>query len=305
MAAARSSSSYLATAGKIALATTGVLAVATVGYAAYFDYRRRNDPVFRKKLLREHKKVNVKAKKQEEAGKGAVQAALRRAIALVHAEKVPETAEGKEQFFMEQVSLGEQLAARSPEFFVASAISFYKALKVYPAPQELLMIYQKTQPQAVFDLVMELISLEINDAAQAQLRSGNQDPLLEEIAALAGQAPSVAGQGAKEDEEDEEEIVVGSGAAPAAQQAPSVSSEASEASPSSGSSFVHVESDAVVTPAGEVVAEETTAVAADVEAVVEAVEEEIAEAVEAVEEKLEEKAGEDAAADPAEPTLAA
>lgn len=35
---------------KIALTATGVIAAATVGYAVYFDYRRRNDPVFRKKL---------------------------------------------------------------------------------------------------------------------------------------------------------------------------------------------------------------------------------------------------------------
>lgn len=43
-----SSSSY--SPAKIALATTGVLTTAFVAYAAYFDYKRRNDPVFRKKL---------------------------------------------------------------------------------------------------------------------------------------------------------------------------------------------------------------------------------------------------------------
>ena len=43
---------------------------------------------------------------------------------------------------------------------MAAAISFYKALKVYPAPTELIMIYQKTQPPQVFELVMELIQLE-------------------------------------------------------------------------------------------------------------------------------------------------
>lgn len=47
-----------------------------------------------------------------------------------------------------------------PEFYVAAAIAFFKALKVYPAPHELIMIYQKTQPQAVFELVMELVTLE-------------------------------------------------------------------------------------------------------------------------------------------------
>ena len=50
--------------------------------------------------------------------------------------------------------------ALGPEFYVAAAIAFFKALKVYPAPHELIMIYQKTQPQAVFELVMELVTLE-------------------------------------------------------------------------------------------------------------------------------------------------
>lgn len=54
----------------------------------------------------------------------------------------------------------EFMITTGPEFHVASAISFYKALKVYPAPTELAMIYQKTQPASVFALVMELIALE-------------------------------------------------------------------------------------------------------------------------------------------------
>ena len=48
----------------------------------------------------------------------------------------------------------------APDFYIPSALYFYKALKVYPAPAELAQIYQKTQPPAVFALVMELISLE-------------------------------------------------------------------------------------------------------------------------------------------------
>ncbi|GAA5986275.1 hypothetical protein JCM11641_004875 [Rhodosporidiobolus odoratus] len=287
MAITAPSTSYLATAGKIALATTSVLAVATIGYAAVFDYRRRNDPTFRKSLLKQKKKVQKVEKKKGEVGAEQVKGALRRAIQLVNQEKVPESPEGKEQFFMEQVALGEQLAARSPDFYVASAISFYKALKVYPAPQELLMIYQKTQPAAVFDLVMELISLEINDAAEEAQKRGNlrdANPLLEEI--VAGEAGE---KKAQEDEDEEaEEIVVGGGAA----SKPASSSTASSTdgvSPSSGSSFVHVEGDAVVSDEGEVVAAEGEVVSAPVEA--------LEKAVEAAEEKGE--------IDPPEPTLSA
>ncbi|GAA5953368.1 hypothetical protein JCM21900_001829 [Sporobolomyces salmonicolor] len=267
---------------KLALAATGVLAAATVGYAVYFDYRRRNDAGFRRKLLKQHKKLEKTAKYQQEAGKEQIQNALRRAIALANAEKVPETAEGKEQFFMEQVALGEQLAARSPEFYVASAISFYKALKVYPAPQELIMIYQKTQPPAVFDLVMELISLEINAAASAaSARSSSAsgtEPLLEEI-----------------DEKDRKEKELDGGEEVEIKKAPS-----------SENSFVHVEqeTDAVVTPEGDVVAE-ATSIEVDVEApAAETVEEKIEEVVE--EAKAEAEAEVEAeAVDPPEEPLAA
>ncbi|GAA5876733.1 hypothetical protein JCM8547_002031 [Rhodosporidiobolus lusitaniae] len=284
VAAPSSSTNYLQLAGKVALVVGGLAAVGFTAAAVRFDYKRRNDPQFRKKLLRQHKKLEKVAQKQEEVGKGQVQAALRRAIQLVNAEQVPQTAEGKEQFFMEQVALGEQLAARSPEFYVASAISFYKALKVYPAPQELLMIYQKTQPAAVFDLVMELISLEIADAqagapSAASLRS--QDPLLEELDAPVAE---------KEQDEDEEEIQIGS----SNPSAPS-STSTDAPSPSSGSSFVHVEGEALLSAQGEVEAAEVEATVVPPEVV-----EEVKEAVEEVAKELEEK-GE---IDPPEPTLA-
>ncbi|BGP01803.1 hypothetical protein RTG_01792 [Rhodotorula toruloides ATCC 204091] len=265
-----SPSSSLRTGLKIAGAVVGTIAVGTVAYAAYWDHKRRTDPEFRRKIQREHKKLEKKVKQKQEVGKEQVKAALTRALALVNAEKVPETAEGKEQFFMEQVALGEQLAARSPEFYVASAISFYKALKVYPAPQELLMIYQKTQPPAVFDLVMELISLEINAAASAASASSgpsssSTEPLLQEVEGPSGSSSTTAVPAAAGSENGE------------------------DSSPSSGGSFVHVETDAVVTPGGDVAAEETTAIVADIEI---------------------EQAGEEAPAisseeiDPPEPTLA-
>ncbi|GAA5959575.1 hypothetical protein JCM8115_003756 [Rhodotorula mucilaginosa] len=255
MSTAPSSSSNLATALKVTGAVVGALAVATIGYAAVFDYRRRNDPAFRRKLLKQQKKAQKNVQHSEAVGKEQVANALKRALALVNAEKVPDSPEGKEQFFMEQVALGEQLAARSPEFYVASAISFYKALKVYPAPQELLMIYQKTQPAAVFDLVMELISLEINEATAAATASTTtsgpragagslpSDPLLEEVEPEKSRTTTAS--------------VSESG------------SGAENSSPSSGGSFVHVETDAVLTPKGEVEIEETIAVVADLEAEVE------------------------------------
>lgn len=45
-----------------------------------------------------------------------------------------------------------------------AAICFYKALKVYPAPAELVMVYQKTIPQEVFTLVMGMLSMDVSNS---------------------------------------------------------------------------------------------------------------------------------------------
>ena len=39
-----------------------------------------------------------------------------------------------------------------------AAGAFFKALKVYPAPLELVMIYQKAVPKEVFDLIMKVVA---------------------------------------------------------------------------------------------------------------------------------------------------
>lgn len=98
------------------------------------------------RAAKQQKKLEKVAEVKQEQGKAQVEQALRRALTLVNAEPgpssfslplsrlelcrqpltwstatVPESPEGKEQFFMEQVALGEQLAARcaSPSLFVS------------------------------------------------------------------------------------------------------------------------------------------------------------------------------------------
>lgn len=48
-----------------------------------------------------------------------------------------------------------------PEFYEQAVLPFYKALKVYPAPLELIMIYQKTVPEPVFQSVVQIMALEV------------------------------------------------------------------------------------------------------------------------------------------------
>lgn len=234
---------------KVALVVASTLAVTTVvtlGLAVRFDYRRRNDSVFRKKLERSAKKLEQKSQFGAESSKRELAQTLIRAISAILSEQPPVTVEQKEQYFMEQVALGEQLAARSPDFYVPSAVCFYKALRVYPSPADLADIYQKTQPPAVFALVMELIALESNLSRPADPRDRTDSALLEEI--------------------DQDEIVPSSSRGPA-----SVSSDHDGSSPSSGS-YVHVESEAVVM-GEEVVAETVTVEVVELEAQAESSEE--------------------------------
>lgn len=50
-----------------------------------------------------------------------------------------------------------------PEGYEMAAVCFFKALKVYPAPAELVMVYQKTIPPEVFTLVMSMLSMDVSE----------------------------------------------------------------------------------------------------------------------------------------------
>ncbi|KAJ3373118.1 hypothetical protein GGF31_001105 [Allomyces arbusculus] len=148
------------------LATLAVAAVG-IGYAAFFDYKRRADPSFRRNLRKQRKRVEKKkteegtAKARDVAASGGAADGLEAEIEALLNEPLPTTPEAKEAFFMEQLSKGETLAKNGPEFFKLAAAFFYKALKVYPAPAELVMLYQKTLTEPVFNLVMGFISSEV------------------------------------------------------------------------------------------------------------------------------------------------
>ncbi|KAH9938334.1 MAS20-domain-containing protein [Fomitopsis serialis] len=134
-----------------------------VAYAVYFDYRRRNDSDFRKRLRKDKKKVKQVTQSQESstASLGVSPEELRAALSKVRDEELPPDPDAKEQYFMTHVGMGEQLCAQGPMFYLPAALSFYRALRVYPSPVELIMIYQKTVPEPVFKIVMELTNLDV------------------------------------------------------------------------------------------------------------------------------------------------
>ncbi|KAG1782985.1 hypothetical protein EV702DRAFT_235764 [Suillus placidus] len=151
------------------LTVTSVAVGGILAYAVYFDYKRRTDANFRKQLRKEKKRVKQSQTPSEsgQTASGGVDANdLRSALESVRNEEVPPGPEEKEQYFMKQVGMGEQLCAQGPVYHLPAAMCFYRALRVYPSPVELIVIYEKTVPPPVFQLVMELTNLDVKDRVE-------------------------------------------------------------------------------------------------------------------------------------------
>ncbi|KAG8928705.1 hypothetical protein FRC02_006580 [Tulasnella sp. 418] len=168
----------------------GVTAIGgIIAYAAYFDYKRRNDTAFRKKLKKEKKRVERSKPAAASAGKGHSMEEIKNALQIIRDEALPSSPEAREQYFMDNVAMGEQLCARGPAFEIPAALSFYRALRVYPSPVELIMIYQKTVPDSVFEIVMEMTKLDVSAPASTAPSASATDEVVEPKAAQSPSAP--------------------------------------------------------------------------------------------------------------------
>lgn len=139
----------------------------------YFDYKRRKDSEFRRNLRRNERK-QVRAEKEEaEASTQRLRGLIKAKVDEAKEEGFPVGVEEREAFFNEQVMTGEMLSqdrmneplhvaihappkgtkADSISFsdiaskMIDSALAFYKGLKVYPAPGDLIKIYDSTVPK--------------------------------------------------------------------------------------------------------------------------------------------------------------
>ncbi|CAE6443228.1 unnamed protein product [Rhizoctonia solani] len=155
-------------------------AIAIAGYIVYFDYKRRNDPEFRKKLRKEKKKAAKNAKEVETETPpvpGRSPEELKELLAKIGAEPLPTLPAEREKYFMEHVGIGEQMLLRGPAFEVPAALAFYRALRAYPAPMEIIVIFQNTLPPQIFALVMQLTSLDVelegDSEAEAETKADN------------------------------------------------------------------------------------------------------------------------------------
>jgi import receptor subunit TOM20 len=85
------------------------------------------------------------------------------AMKSIQDDQVPTTPEEREKYFMAQVEQGELLCAKGPDFAIEAALAFFRALRVYPSPVELIMIFQNTVPEPIFKMVLEMMRLDVSE----------------------------------------------------------------------------------------------------------------------------------------------
>jgi import receptor subunit TOM20 len=127
--------------------------------AIYFDHRRRTDPNFRKQLKKDSKRLARAAKEEAEAHTVKQRQFIKQAVQEAKEEGFPSDVEEREAYFMQEVARGEGLSGEGKSVDeleamaclpfagtdnVEAALCFYKALKVYPQPSDLIAIYDKT-----------------------------------------------------------------------------------------------------------------------------------------------------------------
>ncbi|KAF8165662.1 hypothetical protein B0H34DRAFT_780452 [Crassisporium funariophilum] len=154
------------------------LAAGLAAYALYFDYKRRNDTEFRRKLRKKRVQKTVEQTMETEAASTTPDISpemLRDALLQAKNEEGPKSPVEKENYFMTQVGIGEQLAAQGPNFYLPAAMAFFRALRVYPSPVELIVIYQKTIIEPVFKLIMEMTNMDVSAPTSPLSRSMGLD----------------------------------------------------------------------------------------------------------------------------------
>lgn len=99
------------------------------------------------------------AKEAAEAQGAAQRDQIKQAVNAARDEGFPTDLEEKEAYFMGQVAKGEGLCAEGSDN-IEAALAFYKALKVYPQPKDLISIYDKTVPKEVLEVLAEMVALD-------------------------------------------------------------------------------------------------------------------------------------------------
>ncbi|KZF19369.1 mitochondrial import receptor subunit tom-20 [Xylona heveae TC161] len=141
----------------IVAASVGTAVTGFLAYAFYFDHKRRTDPEFRKALKRESKKQAKAQKEEAEAHTAREKETIKSVMKEANEEGYPANVEEKEAFFMNEVATGEARCQDGSDP-IEAALCFYKALKVYPQPKDLINIYDKTVPKHILGILAEMIA---------------------------------------------------------------------------------------------------------------------------------------------------
>ncbi|RDA82968.1 hypothetical protein CP532_0866 [Ophiocordyceps camponoti-leonardi (nom. inval.)] len=132
-------------------------AAAVLAYAVYFDNRRRSHAEFRRDLRRNERRQARAEREEAEASTRLRREAIRAKVDAAKEEGFPTGVEERETFFNDQVGAGEVLSS-DPALAMDAALAFYKGLKVYPAPGELVKIYDNTVPKPILDILADMIA---------------------------------------------------------------------------------------------------------------------------------------------------
>jgi len=130
----------------ILLAAGSTIAAGALAYAVYFDHRRRTDASFRKSLKKQQKQISKAQEAEAKQAERGQKDKIRRVVEEANDEGFPRDPEETEGYFMQEVARGEGMCQDGSDP-VDAALCFYKALKVYPQPRELISIYDKTVPK--------------------------------------------------------------------------------------------------------------------------------------------------------------
>lgn len=157
----------------VGLGVLGVFSLVGIGYAVLFDFRRRNDPLYRRHLLRarrDHERQRDAAVKRARQGQ---RERILGAIASARNEAMPASVDGREEFFMNQVAKGESLVAQTGATDDATALEaamcFYKAMRVYPNPNDLMSVYERTVPGHVYELLLNVMQIDATSSEGVHL----------------------------------------------------------------------------------------------------------------------------------------
>ncbi|KAI9510307.1 hypothetical protein F5148DRAFT_976948 [Russula earlei] len=138
------------------LTALAVVGIGFLAYLVYFHHRRRTDAKFRKRLRREKKTADKSvAEARQHLGLGLSlgmpffpTAEIFASMARIKDDRVPTAPEEREKYFMSQVEKTNNFALKVPsnvkDLAVEAALAFFRALRVYPSPVELIMIFQDT-----------------------------------------------------------------------------------------------------------------------------------------------------------------